>query len=107
MSNESGAVSYPKSGENIGRGIKLMHNGKVKPTIISVTLIIVFFNIYFGLIAFILFSAQAYSFTFDKVFEHSASQEHVFIEIFQLVQSALDGYKVQWMTVREITFIEF
>jgi len=77
MSNESGAVSYPKSGENIGRGIKLMHN------------------------------AQAYSFTFDKVFEHSASQEHVFIEIFQLVQSALDGYKVQWMTVREITFIEF
>ena len=43
MSNESGAVSYPKSGENIGRGIKLMHNGKVKPTIISVTLIIVFF----------------------------------------------------------------
>lgn len=64
MSNESGAVSYPKSGENIGRGIKLMHN------------------------------AQAYSFTFDKVFEHSASQEHVFIEISQLVQSALHGYKV-------------
>jgi len=30
MSNESGAVSYPKSGENIGRGIKLMHNGKLK-----------------------------------------------------------------------------
>lgn len=43
MSNESGAVSYPNSGENIGMGIKLMHNGKVKPTIISVTLIIVFF----------------------------------------------------------------
>ncbi|CAL5077471.1 unnamed protein product [Urochloa decumbens] len=64
MSNESGAVSYPKSGENIGRGIELTHN------------------------------AQAYSFTFDKVFDHSASQEHVFIEISQLVQSALDGYKV-------------
>ncbi|XP_034582088.1 LOW QUALITY PROTEIN: kinesin-like protein KIN-14N [Setaria viridis] len=64
MSNESGAVSYPKSGENIGRGIELMHN------------------------------AQAYSFTFDKVFDHSASQEHVFFEISQLVQSALDGYKV-------------
>jgi len=42
-----------------------------------------------------LFSAQTYSFTFDKVFDHSASQEHVFIEISQLVQSALDGYKVQ------------
>nr|CAB3455435.1 unnamed protein product [Digitaria exilis] len=64
LPNESGAVSYPKSGENIGRGIELMHNG------------------------------QAYSFTFDKVFDHSASQEHVFIEISQLVQSALDGYKV-------------
>nr|CAB3451658.1 unnamed protein product [Digitaria exilis] len=64
LPNESGAVSYPKSGENIGRGIELMHN------------------------------AQAYSFTFDKVFDHSASQEHVFIEISQLVQSALDGYKV-------------
>ncbi|PUZ68165.1 hypothetical protein GQ55_2G003400 [Panicum hallii var. hallii] len=64
LPNESGAVSYPKSGENMGRGIELMHN------------------------------AQAYSFTFDKVFDHSASQEHVFIEISQLVQSALDGYKV-------------
>ncbi|KAJ1287343.1 hypothetical protein BS78_02G002800 [Paspalum vaginatum] len=64
LSNESGAVSYPKSGENLGRGIELIHN------------------------------AQAYSFTFDKVFDQSASQEDVFIEISQLVQSALDGYKV-------------
>ncbi|XP_066396625.1 kinesin-like protein KIN-14N isoform X2 [Miscanthus floridulus] len=64
LPNESGAVSYPKSGENLGRGIELLHN------------------------------AQGYSFTFDKVFDHSASQEHVFIEISQLVQSALDGYKI-------------
>ncbi|PWZ13080.1 hypothetical protein Zm00014a_029534 [Zea mays] len=64
LPNESGAVSYPKNGENLGRGIELLHN------------------------------AQGYSFTFDKVFDHSASQEHVFIEISQLVQSALDGYKV-------------
>jgi kinesin family protein C1 len=34
MSNESGAVSYPKSGENLGRGIELMHNGKVKSSVI-------------------------------------------------------------------------
>ncbi|KAI5014859.1 hypothetical protein ZWY2020_056249 [Hordeum vulgare] len=64
LSNESGAVSYPNNGENIGRGVELMHN------------------------------TQAYSFAFDKVFDHSASQEDVFTEISQLVQSALDGYKV-------------
>ncbi|KAI5014864.1 hypothetical protein ZWY2020_056254 [Hordeum vulgare] len=46
LSNESGAVSYPNNGENIGRGVELMHN------------------------------------------------KDVFTEISQLVQSALDGYKV-------------
>lgn len=42
----------------------------------------------------LLSSGQKHSFTFDKVFMPTASQEDVFVEISQLVQSALDGYKV-------------
>ncbi|KAI4296520.1 hypothetical protein L6164_036470 [Bauhinia variegata] len=57
-------VSYPTSTEALGRGIELVQSG------------------------------QKYSFTFDKVFNHEASQQDVFTEISQLVQSALDGYKV-------------
>ncbi|KAK7252230.1 hypothetical protein RIF29_36041 [Crotalaria pallida] len=57
-------VSYPTSAEALGRGIELVQNG------------------------------QKYPFTFDKVFDHETSQQDVFVEISQLVQSALDGYKV-------------
>ncbi|XP_020273899.1 kinesin-like protein KIN-14N [Asparagus officinalis] len=63
-SSDGVVVSYPLSTELRGRGIDLMHNAKTIP------------------------------FAFDKVFNHEASQEDVFVEISQLVQSALDGYKV-------------
>ncbi|KAF5804198.1 putative minus-end-directed kinesin ATPase [Helianthus annuus] len=57
-------VSFPSALELAGRGIELYQSG------------------------------QKYPFTFDKVFDHSATQQEVFMEISQLVQSALDGYKV-------------
>ncbi|XP_027342373.1 kinesin-like protein KIN-14N isoform X1 [Abrus precatorius] len=61
---EGKVLSYPTSMEALGRGIELTQSG------------------------------QKHSFTFDKVFAPDASQQEVFIEISQLVQSALDGYKV-------------
>ncbi|KAA8519950.1 hypothetical protein F0562_014140 [Nyssa sinensis] len=62
---EKAVISYPTSTESLGRGIDLIQN-----------------------------AGQKYPFTFDQVFTHDASQQDVFIEISQLVQSALDGYKV-------------
>lgn len=44
-----------------------------------------------------LLTGQKFPFTFDKVFNHEASQQDVFVEISQLVQSALDGYKVMML----------
>ncbi|KAM1029487.1 hypothetical protein ACFX14_042007 [Malus domestica] len=62
--DEAPAVSYPTAIESLGRGIVLLQNG------------------------------QNHHFTFDRVFHHEASQEDVFVEISELVESALNGYKV-------------
>eukprot|EP00438_Fugacium_kawagutii_P031461 Skav222630 [mRNA] locus=scaffold10:142401:168524:+ [translate_table: standard] len=37
---------------------------------------------------------ESYNFSFDRVFDHSSTQEAIFDEVSGLVQSALDGYKV-------------
>ncbi|KAL2609961.1 hypothetical protein R1flu_028534 [Riccia fluitans] len=58
-------VQYPTSTELMGRGIELVQG-----------------------------QGQKHTFTFDKVFGPEVMQEDVFVEISQLVQSALDGYKV-------------
>ncbi|EDV22804.1 uncharacterized protein TRIADDRAFT_28174 [Trichoplax adhaerens] len=39
-------------------------------------------------------TSEKYDFTFDKVFNPTSAQEDIFLEISQLVQSALDGYNV-------------
>ncbi|KAG9143182.1 hypothetical protein Leryth_010113, partial [Lithospermum erythrorhizon] len=64
VSTETKVVSFPTSPDTIGRGIDLTQNG------------------------------QTHCFSYDKVFTSEASQDDVFVEISQLVQSALDGYKV-------------
>ncbi|KAL9234140.1 hypothetical protein vseg_009043 [Gypsophila vaccaria] len=63
-SSDASVISFPSSNEGHEQGVDLIQSG------------------------------QKYAFTFDKVFTQQASQNHVFEEISELVQSALDGYKV-------------
>lgn len=91
-------VSYPTSAEALGRGIDLMQNGTTWLLVflfvyIKLSYVALIHN-YIKLIDTRFFAGQKYPFTFDKVFGHDTSQQDVFMEISQLVQSALDGYKV-------------
>ncbi|GMH33229.1 hypothetical protein BSKO_01063 [Bryopsis sp. KO-2023] len=63
-------ISFPTFGDEVGRGITLMAPPAPRQPF------------------------QDFKFTFDQVFKPEATQENVFEEISQLVQSALDGYKV-------------
>jgi kinesin family protein C1 len=67
-------VNYPKSLEHVGRGIQLMRKDK---------------NVLY---------------TYDKVFDHTASHETIFKYISELMQSAIDGYKVTIFFVCPIDF---
>ncbi|GBG63848.1 hypothetical protein CBR_g39632 [Chara braunii] len=64
-SDSPGPIRFPTSVELMGRGIEVQAE-----------------------------KGQQYSFTFDKVFGPEVEQSVVFEELSQLVQSALDGYKV-------------
>ncbi|KAF9611774.1 hypothetical protein IFM89_034972 [Coptis chinensis] len=79
-SAEASVICYPTSMESLGRGIDLLQNGNLGIDKSGLTAVQLHW--------------QKHQFTFDKVFTHESSQQNVFVEISQLVQSALDGYKV-------------
>jgi hypothetical protein len=55
LSNESGAVSYPKSGENIGRGVELMHNSMLH-LLLHKHLFMIICNLFRDIISFLIIS---------------------------------------------------
>lgn len=91
--SDGSAVSFPTSTDLVGRGIDLANQSMKRICICFLVFLVLFFH--FLTIVFCVITAQKYSFTFDRVFGPDSSQQDVFVEISQLVQSALDGYKVR------------
>lgn len=82
-------VQYPQVGELAGRGIDLVQAEGKNGILFHLALYCSCYRL-----LMILNAGQKYTFSFDKVFGPEITQENVFEEISQLVQSALDGYKV-------------
>ena len=53
------------------------------------------------------FVGQKEHFSYDKVFDHRALQDDVFVEISELVQSALDGGLSLFKYVDDTAFISY
>lgn len=90
-SAEGASITYPTSVESAGRSLDLINQGNFFFLLQNVVLDNATNE---ALLYYLSYSGQKLSFSYDKVFDHSSSQEDVFVEISQLVQSALDGYKV-------------
>lgn len=115
VGTEAAFISYPTSREALGRGINLMQSGTTVFVIpitfrrrnifmpsfcstLQACCLLFSTKIWFCNLMYLISAGQRHSFTFDRVFNHGASQQDVFVEISELVQSAVDGYKVNLLS---------